>query len=200
MITAYSDADLGGPELKAVSLCTGAVPDCKSTTGYAICINGNLVIFRSRKQRCTAVSSTETEILAASDCLTDMLYLFEILSFLVNLFPSKRLETEYFGGNENTIRVLTSGYLSTRTRHVAIRLSHVLDSLSRIDTRVAHVRSADNPSDVLTKHLPSKQHRKLLQVISFGVDEAANDENTGVIDKGIIRKIDVKGKEENVDL
>jgi Reverse transcriptase (RNA-dependent DNA polymerase) len=65
MITAYSSADLGGPELNAVSLPTGVVPDCKSTTCYATCINGILVVFCSRKQRCTAVSSTESEILAA---------------------------------------------------------------------------------------------------------------------------------------
>jgi hypothetical protein len=200
MITAYSNADLGGLELKTVSLCTSVVQDCKSTTGYAICINGNFVILSSHKQRCKAVSSTESEILAASDCLTDMLYLFEISSFPVDLFLSKRLETEYFGDNKNTVRVLTSGYLSTRTRHVAIRLSHVLDSLSRMNTRVAHIRSADNPSDVFTKHLPSKQHWRLLQKIGFGVDEAANDADTGVIDKGILRKIDIEGKEENIDL
>jgi hypothetical protein len=158
MITVYSDAALGGPGLNVVFLCTGVVPDCKTTTGYGICINRNLVIFRTRKQRCTTVSSTELEILAASDRLTDMLYLFEISSFLVDLFPSKRLETKYFGDIENTVRVLTSGYPSKRTRHVAIRLSHVLDFLSRINTRVAYIRSANNPSDVFTKHPPSKQH------------------------------------------
>jgi hypothetical protein len=120
MITAYSDADLGGPELNAVSLHTGVVPDCKSTNWLCHLHQRESCNFCWRKQRCTAVSSTESEILAASDCLTDMVYLFEISSFQVDLFLSKRLETEYFGDNENTVRVLTSGYLSTRTMHVAI--------------------------------------------------------------------------------
>jgi hypothetical protein len=36
--------------------------------------------------------------------------------------------------------------------------------------------------------------------MGFGVDEAANDVITRVINKSILKNIDFKGKEENIDL
>jgi hypothetical protein len=46
--------------------------DHKSTSGYNIFINDNLVSWRSVKQKTTALSTAEAEIDAATECVKEM--------------------------------------------------------------------------------------------------------------------------------
>jgi hypothetical protein len=57
-ITGYSDSDWAGNAI-----------DRKSTTGYCMFVNGNLVSWRSRKQHVTAISSAEAEYHAMDQLL-----------------------------------------------------------------------------------------------------------------------------------
>jgi hypothetical protein len=57
-ITGYSDSDWAGNAI-----------DRKSTTGYCMFVNGNLVSWRSRKQHVTARSSAEAEYRAMDQLL-----------------------------------------------------------------------------------------------------------------------------------
>lgn len=72
-IVAYCDADWASSH------------DRKSTTGYLIYVGGNLVSWKSKKQSTVALSSTEAEIISATETTREILWIESILiSFGLN--------------------------------------------------------------------------------------------------------------------
>ena len=61
-LDAYTDSDFAG-----------SLFDRKSSSGYCICLAGNLVIWRSKKQDVVAHSSTEAEFRALAHELTEII-------------------------------------------------------------------------------------------------------------------------------
>jgi hypothetical protein len=59
--------------------------DSKSHTGVAIFVGGTLVYAASRKQKCTAKSPMESELVALTDNMGFVELFEEFLSFLVNI-------------------------------------------------------------------------------------------------------------------
>ncbi|KAL1530776.1 hypothetical protein AB1Y20_001674 [Prymnesium parvum] len=51
-----------------------------STTGWVVLFGGAVVAWRSRKQHSISMSSTEAEIIAASDCALELVYLRGLLT------------------------------------------------------------------------------------------------------------------------
>ena len=68
----YVDSDWGSNE-----------KDRKSVTGYCIFLQGNLVVWKSRGQKTTGLSSTEAEYVALSELCVEVLYMSSMLGFLV---------------------------------------------------------------------------------------------------------------------
>ena len=67
-ITAYSDSDWGGDAV-----------DSKSTTGYVVLLNGNLITWNTRKQNTVALSSAEAELMALVEVTKEMEWLSMLL-------------------------------------------------------------------------------------------------------------------------
>lgn len=72
-ITAFVDADHANN-----------LVDRKSISGYILKLNNNIVCCRSKKQNNVALSSAEAEYYALSDCLTEILFLRQVLSNLTS--------------------------------------------------------------------------------------------------------------------
>jgi hypothetical protein len=51
----------------------------KSVSGYATLLNGALVKAKSKMQECVILSVTEAELVAATNCFQDMLYIWNTL-------------------------------------------------------------------------------------------------------------------------
>lgn len=67
LLEAFCDASHGSEENR------------KSTSGYLIHVYGNLVYFKSKKQSIVALSTAESEYVAMSGCLREMLFIRNIL-------------------------------------------------------------------------------------------------------------------------
>jgi hypothetical protein len=93
-----------------------------STSGYIILVDDMVVVYKSRKQKSVSRSSTESELLAASDSLLDDEFVYRLSEFLISYRVNKRINiiSEMYSDNRKMRRILSQGYLSTRTRHVAI--------------------------------------------------------------------------------
>ena len=67
-LDAYTDSDFAG-----------SLSDRRSTSGYCLFLDGNLVIWRSKKQDAVARSSTEAEFRALAHGLTEIISIKRIL-------------------------------------------------------------------------------------------------------------------------
>ena len=73
------DGSLG---LEPVAMCDSDWGVKHSTAGWAVFVAGIPVAYASKKERCVALSSTESEIIAASMCACDVVYVRTLLEHM----------------------------------------------------------------------------------------------------------------------
>ena len=140
--------------------------DRYSRTGYAIALAGNVILAVSRKQKSVAISSMESETIAASEAVRDTIHVQS------QLFTSTGLSgrpARVLMDNMSVVQVAGKPHYTRGAKHVAVRMASIQDAQAKGLVKVQHVPSADNGSDLLTKQLPIKvfeQHRKYLGVMA----------------------------------
>ncbi|CEM34825.1 unnamed protein product [Vitrella brassicaformis CCMP3155] len=117
-------------------------------------------------QSIVALSSTESEYIAASDCTRELLYLMQVMEGLGFKVPP----TVLYGDNDGCIQNIKNHQASKKTRHVAIRYHHVRSTYQDGKIRPEYVPSKENVADLLKKSLPASQHAKLTCMVTRGAD------------------------------
>jgi len=147
-----------------ISLFTDATwSDCKetsrSTSGWAVYVNGNLVMSASKRQSCVTLSSTEAEICALSDGCKDLVHVYKTLKDLVEIELPMRVMVD----NQATIAIMQNPVNNNRTRHIQTRLmwvrelvTGVLPDMEAMIT-LGYVRTDENVADYLTKPLQGEK-------------------------------------------
>ena len=122
----------------------------RSTTGYAISLAGGAIMYRSKTQSVTALSSTEAEFFAAVSAAKSVLFLRSILKELNLPMTSP---TPIYEDNEACIKVINSRHPTERTRHIDIPSFRIQDWKSREDICLHHISGVINPADANSKPL-----------------------------------------------
>ena len=141
----------------------GHAADTKSTTGYVIFMHGNAIYAESRKQRSTTLSTTEAELVAASDCVRMLRYVRRVLieDFEYDLPPTPLGED-----NQGCIHLAHDGGDWKRKRHIRVANSYLYEECTIHKTvAIKYIPSADNVADMMTKCLPGdafERHRNML--------------------------------------
>lgn len=155
-LRAFSDADWAGDW-----------KDRRSTTGMVLQIGECSVVWKSSKQKCTALSSTEAEHIALSETCKEVLWLRSLLDeFTESTVPTKRSPTKIFEDNQTTIRWGTVGVRNSK--HVAVRRNFVKEQVQIGVVQLVYCPSAEMTADVLTKPLlrvKFELHRKNLGIL-----------------------------------
>jgi len=136
-------------------------PDGRGHSGI-VCSLGQTTIFaRSGKQKLTAKSSTEAELLALNQATDEVLYLRNLLSELG--FPPKG-PTIIRQDNQSAITMALKGELGTkRTKHFTVRHYFVTDHIQARDIALIYQPGTQIPADGLTKPLPGPQFNRWAQ-------------------------------------
>ncbi|KAA8498721.1 Copia protein [Porphyridium purpureum] len=141
--------------------------DCKSVSGTAVTLGRGTIFAKSAKQRLVTRSSTEAELVGASEALGQVLW-------TANFLKSqgyKVKESVILQDNLSTIAMLQRGRSnSARTRHVNIRYYFVHDYLRRGELRIEHCPSQDLVADILTKPIQGDRFVRLRDKL-LGVTE-----------------------------
>ena len=119
-----------------------------STTGFCLILAGVAIVYSSKRQPCIALSSTEAEIIAASACACEVVFVRCLLS-----------EMGLHQENPTVLRVDNSGAVELardrkschRSRHVDRRYFKVREFEAIEIVKVEHVPTALNRADMLTK-------------------------------------------------
>ncbi|XP_059070336.1 secreted RxLR effector protein 161-like [Cryptomeria japonica] len=151
----YTDADWGGCK-----------DDQRSTSGAAFFLGDWLVAWNSKKQDCVTISTAESEIIAATACCTQLLWMSYHLSDLCITVPKPM---KILCDNISAIQISKNPVMHSRTKHVAIKLQFIREQVSSNEVILIHVPSKLQVADIFTKALPRalfEQLRTRLGVIS----------------------------------
>jgi hypothetical protein len=147
----HSDADLGGN-----------IDNSRSTAGFVISVGGGAVLWSSRLQRHTSLSSTESEYTTASATGCEIIWMREFLDEIGYDISSP--STLYIDSNSALLVAKNPEHQSTM-KHVNRSYHWIREKVSEGEIKVVHVPGTDNPADIFTKplgHVKFNRFREML--------------------------------------
>lgn len=133
----YTDADWAGN-----------ITDRRSTAGYFTFVGGNLVTWRSKKQKVVALSSAEAEFRGIVKGITELLWIKKLMTEM------GLLETGAFKlycDNKAAVSISHNPVQHDRTKHIEIDRHFIKEKLDNELITLPFVRSEDQLADILTK-------------------------------------------------
>ena len=153
-LIAYTDTDWAGDR-----------DDRRSTSGYFTLIGGNLVTWKSKKQKVVALSSAEAKFRGITKGITEVMWLKKLLSELD--FPRRRT-CRLFCDNKAAISISENPVQHDRTKHVEIDRHFIKEKLENNIISLPFVRSKDQLADILTKAVSSEVFEQTLCKLGIG--------------------------------
>ncbi|XP_070677787.1 uncharacterized mitochondrial protein AtMg00810-like [Malus domestica] len=125
-----------------------SITDRRSTSGYFTFMGGNLVTWRSKKQKVVTRSSAEVEFRGMSHGVCELLWLKQLLR---NLGFKPKGAMKLHCDNKATIEIAHNPVQHDRTKHVEIDQHFIKEKLDAGIVMCPFVGSEDQLADVLTK-------------------------------------------------
>lgn len=138
-VEAYTDVDWAGSNT-----------DRRSTSGYCTYVWGNLVTWRSKKQKVVARSSAEAEYRAMSDGVCEMLWLKRILE---ELKVRMDMPMKLYCDNKAAISIAQNPVQHDRTKHVEVDRHLIKEKIDSGAICMPFVPTTQQIADILTKGL-----------------------------------------------
>ena len=138
-------------------------PDMKSHTGGLISFGTGGVLCKSSKQKLNTKSSTEAELVGASDYIPNSLWVKMFLEAQGYTISESILEQD----NESAIKLETNGRQSAgaKSRHIDIRYFFIKDQTEKENISVRHCPTLKMLADFFTKPLQGSLFRKFRDVV-----------------------------------
>ena len=144
----------------------GNITDRKSTLGYFTFVGGNLVTWRSKKQKVVALSSAEAKFRGMAKGLCELLWLKKLLE---EIDCSSHETMNLFCDNKASIAIAHNPVQHNRTKHVEVDQHFIKQKLKDKVIQFPFVKSEDQLADILTKAASSKIFHNSLD--KLGIDD-----------------------------
>ncbi|GJX50138.1 retrovirus-related pol polyprotein from transposon TNT 1-94, partial [Tanacetum coccineum] len=151
-LTAYADADHAGCQ-----------DTRRSTSGSAQFLGDKLVSWSSKKQKSTAISSTEAEYIALSGCCSQILWMRSQLTdygFKFNKIP-------LYCDNKSVIALCCNNVQHSRAKHIDIRYHFIKEQVENGIVELYFVRTEYQLADIFTKPLPRERFNFLIDKLGM---------------------------------
>jgi len=136
----------------------GVHSDAKSHTGSVICLGKGPIHSKSSKQKLVTKSSTEAELVGASDSASQVLW---TRNFLIAQ-GYKPMAAKLHQDNQSTMMMLNKGKSTNeRTRHIHTRYYFVKDRIDSGELQLWYTPTTSMIADILTKPLQGELFRRL---------------------------------------
>lgn len=138
--------------------------DRKSRTGYLFLLANGVVAWCSKRQGCTADSTTEAEFVAMAESVKEAIWL---CCLLRSLGFSPCLPTSIFSDNQGAIQLVKNPKFHKRTKHIETKYYLIREKYDQHQVEVLYINTKQQLADLLTKALPRDpfQHLRTLQGI-----------------------------------
>jgi hypothetical protein len=140
----------------------GVHRDYKGHTGGLVTLGAGPVNVDSSKQRLNSKSSSETEVIAQSDYLSEVVW---VRDFLMEQGYDVGPAT-FYQDNTSAIALAEKGRSTNkRTRHIGIRFFFIHDRIEKGEIRLEYLPTAEMVADILTKPLQGDLFRRLRKLL-----------------------------------
>ena len=140
----YSDADWGGD-----------LDDRKSTSGYIFQIAGGPVSWRSRKQSCVALSTSEAEYIALTSASQ------EGRQLISDILKKPMKPVTIYEDNQSTICLARNPQFHGCSKHISIKFHFIRDNVKEGVIQMQYCKTENMTADILTKELYGEKFMKL---------------------------------------
>ncbi|GKE22344.1 hypothetical protein Tco_1433856 [Tanacetum coccineum] len=151
-LIAYSDADHAG--------CND---DCKSTSGGIQFLRDKLVSWSSKKQDCTAMSTTEAEYVSLSACCAQVIWMRTQpldYGFRYNKIPM-------YCDSKSAIAISCNPIQHSRTKHINNRYHFIKENVEKCTIKLYFVGTEYQLVDLFPKVLPRERFEYLVYMIGM---------------------------------
>jgi hypothetical protein len=138
-LVGYSDSDHAGD-----------IDISKSTSGILYFFDKSLVSWQSVKQQVVALSSFETEYIAASTASTQALWLARLLGDLLGRYTGA---VELRVDNKSALALAKNSVFHKRSKRIRVRYHFIRDCLEEGSFKTCYINIKDQLADLLTKPL-----------------------------------------------
>ncbi|GKC06381.1 hypothetical protein Tco_0997991 [Tanacetum coccineum] len=149
---AYADADHAGCQ-----------DTRRSTSGSAQFLGDKLVSWSSKKQKCTAISSTEAEYISLSRCCAQILWMRSQLTdygFQFNKIP-------LYYDNKSAIALCCNNVQHSRAKHIDVRYHFIKEKMENGIMELYFVRTKYQLADIFTKPVPRERFNFLIKKLGM---------------------------------
>ena len=128
-----------------------------SRTGFIISYAGCPIYWCSKLQTEIALSTTESEYIALSQSMREVLPFLNLMQEIEEFLPVKKTEPKFFctvwEDNRSCIKVAESPKFTPRTKHIALKYHHFRQFVSDKTVRINPIDTLEQNADILTKPL-----------------------------------------------
>jgi hypothetical protein len=137
--------------------------DMKSHTGGVISFGRGAVLSKSSKQKLNTRSSTEAELVGASDYLPSTIW----TKYFLDAQGYEIKDNFYHQDNQSAIKIERNGKLSgsQKTRHIDIRYFWIKDRLIKDNIEIKYCKTEAMLADFFMKPLQGNLFRRLREVV-----------------------------------
>lgn len=138
--TGYSDADYAGD-----------IDTRKSTSGYAFILGNGIISWCSERQQSVSLSTTESEYVAASNAIKELIWLKRLINELV---AGQYKSVEFYLDNQSAIRLIKNPEFHKRSKHIDVRYHFIREKFNEKLFNLHYVETKEQLADIFTKSLP----------------------------------------------
>lgn len=135
----------------------------RSTSGWYICLYGRAILWGSKLQKSVAVSTAESEYVAAATALKDILWYRQLQAFLGHPPTSA---TTIHEDNQAAIKISQNPEMMSKTKHMQIKFHAVRERVMDGTVDLIYVETKEQAADMMTKHLPAPALRHCLDIVT----------------------------------
>ena len=147
-VIGYCDADWAGDRI-----------DRRSTTGYCTFIGGNLVTWKSKKQKVVSCSSAEAEYRSMRKLTSELIWIKGLLGDLgIEITTPMTMHCD----NQAAIHIASNSVFHERTKHIEVDCHKVRQAVEQQVILPCYTRSEDQLADIFTKAASSKVCESIL--------------------------------------
>nr|GFB27826.1 retrovirus-related Pol polyprotein from transposon TNT 1-94 [Tanacetum cinerariifolium] len=147
-LTGFLDADYAG--------CKDTF---KSTSGGAQFLREKLVSWSSKKQDCTALSTTKAEYVSLSACCVQVLWMRTQLTDYGFHFNKILIYCD----SKSAIAISCNPFQHSRTKHIAVRYHFIKEHVEKGTIELYFVKTDYQLADIFTKALPADRFNYLVR-------------------------------------
>jgi hypothetical protein len=154
-----------------VDAAYGNNTNCKSTSGYCFTLNGSIISWHSKCQPVIAISTAESEYIAATEAAKEAIW----FRLFMNELGFPQLTTILYEDNEACILLSKNPQAHNRTKHIQIRFHFIREKVASDEINLKYVSTKAQLADILTKGTPGFHLRPILYKLGCGIKESGEN-------------------------